>query len=147
MAGHSCVSTKRVSFGFRHFGPVSRNDLAISESAKLMKSTPDATTFPSAQSQAKLTISGSCSVLPGGPLTDEPLGATCERWPIAETAVNSFQDSRAQIIMFYYGWTTTTAGARRRLPLVSSAWLSTIKGGIKSVRGSEQDDNARTRST
>jgi hypothetical protein len=57
---YSCVPTgsERVSYGFRHLGPVSTNVLVISDPAMLIDGTPEETTFPrprlSAQSQAKL---------------------------------------------------------------------------------------------
>jgi hypothetical protein len=73
---HPCVSTKCVSFGFRHFGPVSTNVLVISDPAMLMKGTPDATTFPrprsSAQNRAKLTSPASVAYFEVGPLQMNP---------------------------------------------------------------------------
>lgn len=46
---HSCVSTKRVSFGFRHFGPVSTNVLVILDPAIFMKGTPEVRSPASSQ--------------------------------------------------------------------------------------------------
>ena len=131
----SCVSTKRVSFGLRHFGPVSTNVLVISDPAKLMKGTPDATTFPrprpSAQNRAKLTSPAPAACIQVGPLQMNPseLCAMADYYKCRPQLLGSRGQKIHGLLTM---WTESTADARRRLPLVSSAWLSTIDGVVGS---------------